>query len=213
MDHTGLGRLEGMIFGARGVGLNDERAAQVAAAMGLHIGGAPGGMNVEEKTASVPAPVYPDPPEGFTNSFDLETLPGPIIVDDEGKVDKAPRFFACASCEDPLLISGAYDSPADRVWALRCGHLVDQKCLDRSSIPTTPEQIRRITNFTAGGLPILGEEVPKKRRKTTKKNSKPSIFLWYCPVETCRREHCSEKKPGEEFWVQTEDAGALAAFM
>lgn len=194
--------------------MNDERAAQVAAAMGLHVRPPGGGTNVEEKTANVPTPIYPDPLPGFTNSFDLESLPGPIVVDDNGDVDKPITFFVCASCEDPLLVSGAYESSADRVWALRCGHLLDQKCLDRSSIPTTPDQVRRIINYTAGGLPILGDEAPKKKRRPSKRhNTKPSVFPWSCPVEGCRREHCSEKRPDQEVWLQTEESGALAAFM
>ncbi|KAH7884771.1 hypothetical protein F5I97DRAFT_1811970 [Phlebopus sp. FC_14] len=101
-------------------------------------------------------PVYthPDKPSpGFTYDFapsPLSSSPPPIIVVDDspgvGKVSSTSSrsgesSLACAHCHDPLVL-GALDIAEGRdqrrLWGLRCGHLVDGKCIDKLMKPSTP---------------------------------------------------------------------------
>ncbi|KIP08020.1 hypothetical protein PHLGIDRAFT_127270 [Phlebiopsis gigantea 11061_1 CR5-6] len=81
------------------------------------------------------------PPPGFTHSFgESETVPGvsgkPVIVLDDdvaSNPSQSSSTLVCARCMDPLVLP-AEDSSADenkqrRVWALRCGHMLDGKCI------------------------------------------------------------------------------------
>lgn len=187
------------------------------AAIGLGVAGPGpgmyGGNEVETRIAKI-RPVKRDNAElGFTATFDLDSIDGPIVLDDEGVVAPRNLYLDCALCHDPLLLSAAYSSPADRVWVLRCGHMVDQKCLEKLSIPMRPEQIKNTINYISP-FP-LDEEPPKKKTRgkkaPTKSVNKPAIHIYSCPVKSCGREHTAVKK--EEGWVQTEDGGAIQSFM
>lgn len=235
----GLGGGFGGLFGRLGRMLpRFHDGEDFAEAMGLRfdVGGAAAGpgpgrnaeQDLETKLSQIQCPKSPEPLKGFEASFDLEASV-PIVIDAED--DSPPRevYFECPMCLDPLRVSSGYRSAQDRVWVLRCGHMIDQKCLHKLATPTTPEQIKNVINWSGdlGYLPILGGDEPpppaKKKRKTTKKSNGPVIHVWKCPVEGCGVLHTSQKKelnPGEEDldgdgarWVQTEDGGAIAAFM
>ncbi|KAG6852130.1 hypothetical protein C0991_002819 [Blastosporella zonata] len=104
---------------------------------------------------------HPGQPEsGFTFSFALPeasapSKPPPVIIDLEAS-DSEDAFVAgsskqpaspttsvktllvCARCLDPLVLGGGLVGDEGRrrkVWALRCGHMIDGKCLDPISAP------------------------------------------------------------------------------
>ena len=91
--------------------------------------------------------------------------------------------------------------------------MVDQKCLEKLSIPLRPEQIKNTINYISP-FP-LDEEPPRKKtrgKKALPKNvNKPAIHIYQCPVKSCGREHTAIRK--EEEWAQTEDGGAIQSFM
>ena len=93
---------------------------------------------------------------GFTNDFASEATPttpqrrkssGPIIIDDDDESASSSKqahwasspdsvkpstVLACARCLDPLVLgTGLVGDEGDRrkIWALRCGHMIDGKCL------------------------------------------------------------------------------------
>ena len=141
--------------------------------------------------SKIPTPTYLPAGKGFTRDFEL-----PIVVD-----VPPDEYLACASCSDPLLLSSAYRTQDDRVWALRCGHMLDEKCLDKLSIPADDE---------AANMPILGVEPPHKKRRSKRKPTKrKDEYEWECPV--CSRKHWSERE-GDETWVQAEHDGALQMY-
>jgi hypothetical protein len=52
-------------------------------------------------------------------------------------------LLVCAKCLDPLILNAALlsdEAPFKRVWALRCGHLIDEKCLNDLGTPPTQEE-------------------------------------------------------------------------
>ena len=52
---------------------------------------------------------------------------------------KLNSLLVCAGCTAPLLLNAAMDSAQAkdrRVWALRCGHLIDEKCLSEIAQPS-----------------------------------------------------------------------------
>jgi hypothetical protein len=180
-------------------------------------GAGPAGSRRDEDVraiiASVPDFDYPDPTKGFTRDFEI-TSTEPISIDENGAVvptsstDKP--YLACANCSERLRLSSAYRSPADRIWALRCGHLIDQRCLDTLFTPTTSAELASV-------LPPMGEllDVPvRKGRKKAKimKKDPQRTFAWRCPVKGCGRMHCSTQAAGQEEWRQKEGEGALQVY-
>ncbi|TEB18907.1 hypothetical protein FA13DRAFT_1744935 [Coprinellus micaceus] len=104
-----------------------------------------------------PSYTHPNPLEpGFTSDFAPEESEGnlappqasksePIVIldDDEEQVAKSEEvkmstLLVCAGCSEPLILnSGLTGSDASnrRIWALRCGHLIDGKCLAKIGQP------------------------------------------------------------------------------
>ncbi|ODN83595.1 hypothetical protein L202_01703 [Cryptococcus amylolentus CBS 6039] len=198
----------------------------IGAGMGLFIG--PGGVgrafggagparaeaDIETILRSVEVPKYPPPTAGFMASFDMEEAQSKqaIEIDDNGVVKKKKRkqpILVCAKCKDPLLISEAYRTPADRVWALRCGHIIDQKCLDEIQAPRSIMEMASVDKH-----PDVLDEQPAKRRKglrKAKEQEKPADeYTWKCPVEGCGKRHMSQDIGGS--WVMVEGEGALQVY-
>ena len=49
-------------------------------------------------------------------------------------------LLVCAKCLDPLILNAGLlseEAPFKRVWALRCGHMIDEKCLNELGTPPT----------------------------------------------------------------------------
>ncbi|EIN03953.1 hypothetical protein PUNSTDRAFT_128523 [Punctularia strigosozonata HHB-11173 SS5] len=95
------------------------------------------------------------PPPGF--SFDFAPLPpdpGPTFIDlvtpvqgSSSKVQEVSNeetLLVCAKCLDPLTVGGDADADGTerarrRIWALRCGHMIDGKCLETLMKPRIPD--------------------------------------------------------------------------
>ncbi len=100
---------------------------------------------------------------GFTHDFapsegEQSSVSGsasPIIVLDEdeagpshagsssGSATAVETTLVCARCLDPLVLAAPHGAPEDerkkcRVWALRCGHMLDGKCIAELYAPPPP---------------------------------------------------------------------------
>lgn len=118
--------------------------------------GAPGGrqpMSIEEAWAGVQLHSNAKPAKNFTFDFErtiepvreyidvdqsdgkivapshLQTKPSVIVQD-----DKQPTLICCG-CSSPLRLSQGQLSTDDRLFALACGHLIDQRCLNELKKP------------------------------------------------------------------------------
>ena len=200
--------------------------------MGSAVGGAGGAGRREDDVvgiiSKVELPEFDVTRDGFTANFGLDEVikpPSPIRLDEEGRIIKTrlqksreKPYLACANCPEPLLISSAYRSQSDRVWSLRCGHMIDQRCLEALSIPMTEDELATVLHHPPGDLPILGEEAVSekrgrsKRAKVVRRTSPPppDEFEWRCPVKGCRKMHCSVLEG--EAWVQKGGEGALQVY-
>ena len=105
---------------------------------------------------------HPHPTEaGYTNDFASESTPttpqrrknsGPIIIDDEDSASssnhahwasspgpvKSSTVLVCARCLDPLVLGtelAGDEGERRKIWALRCGHMIDGKCLMKIGHP------------------------------------------------------------------------------
>ncbi|KIR67945.1 hypothetical protein I314_01437 [Cryptococcus bacillisporus CA1873] len=173
--------------------------------------------DLEEILKNVPVPTYDPPTSGFVRNFDMEMAQPneAIVVDDNGRVVPSkkrrkvqPRLI-CAKCESALLVSESYRSPEDKIYALRCGHLIDQRCLDDLVTPRTPHELASVDRH-----PEMLDEPPTKKRKSSRKPKKmekiPHEYKWTCPVEGCGQKHTSSELGGA--WMNTEGEGAIAVF-
>ncbi|KAF4596737.1 hypothetical protein EYR40_007575 [Pleurotus pulmonarius] len=92
-----------------------------------------------------------------STSFPVTSSENPIIITDEegeagpstsaqsGTQNKQMKsLLVCAVCSNPLLLNshtsskGPVEERKRRIWALRCGHLIDGECLDKISTPGVP---------------------------------------------------------------------------
>jgi len=178
---------------------------------GLHPGA---GQALEDPSViieRIPMPVALDLPEGYTSNFDLNDT----IEIDQPK--HAKRFMACTKCGDPLYINDGQKSQNERVWGLRCGHLIDQKCLLEISAPQVEDDRMNIIRPPPGGLDILGEEGGKvkkgryKRKANKRTTNEPVEYEWKCPVKSCGWGHVSVLKEAE--WKQDEEEGAVQLYV
>jgi hypothetical protein len=135
-----------------------------------------------------------------TRTWDLDEIEAaaPIEVDDFGEIVKSTKkskpFLACANCPEPLRVSAAARDSDDRIWGLKCGHLVDERCLKQLSTPETPEE---------------QEPSPKRRKRGRKQKPAPVEHTWNCP--TCEREHISQLVEGA--WKQKSRLGGTLLFV
>lgn len=148
--------------------------------------------------------------EGFVVNFDptAEKTQDPIELNDEGEViQRNPYILRCAHCPTPLLLSSAYRSPKDTVWALRCGHLLDQACLRKLSEPPGVDAATAIRDAEA----LMAGPGARKRKRIPVR--KPRRHIWHCPVESCGWPHTSVEGPAPAFrWSQDEEKGAVQLY-
>lgn len=164
--------------------------------------------------AQVPTFEYPPAPEGFTSDFEIDST---IEIDQPAS---SKRFLACVYCVEPLLLQSGEKTPGDKNWALRCGHIIHQRCLEKISSPQS-EDDRDNVNRPDGlaGLPVLGGgdigvgkrgRTAKRPRAAKKQPSKPVEYEWTCPVKHCGHPHRTVLKDAE--WKQDEMEGALQMY-
>ncbi|KAJ9091082.1 hypothetical protein QFC19_009256 [Naganishia cerealis] len=88
-----------------------------------------------------------------------------ISVDGNGKVEMS---LVCARCNEQLRVSQGQRSDADRVFALRCGHLIDKRCLDEISQPRPEQEISRDEETKPGFVKMgKGKAVESSQRAGT----------------------------------------------
>jgi hypothetical protein len=204
---------------AAGFGIPPGRPGAVAQLMaGLHAGyGArPPVIDVPATIAAVEPPRYPEALPGFTHNFDLESLQ-PIELNDRGDVVKTKKKpgLVCFICRDRLRLSSNYRTDADRVWTLRCGHMLDQKCLVGLSTPLTQPELDSVIPPLVT-IPLLdAPDTKHKKRKTSVKPKKESIreYTWRCAAKGCGKAHKSVQMPGMEGWSQVAGYGAYQVYM
>ncbi|CAE7196927.1 unnamed protein product, partial [Rhizoctonia solani] len=115
---------------------------------------------------------------------------------------KLASDLVCVGCRRPLRTG------VNRLWALRCGHMIDLQCYGAISRP----QLSSLSLLERLGSP---SGPTPKRRKTTREEGKGKGMMesheWECPVEDCARVHKSERIAGED-WIPAKDAGAIKVF-
>ncbi|TFK33439.1 hypothetical protein BDQ12DRAFT_670246 [Crucibulum laeve] len=113
------------------------------------------------------APPEPGAGGGGTETgrvFPATSKDDPIVIDDDDAPAAAgdsstsaqlTTTLVCARCQDPLVLSGSLnpeDAKARRVWGLRCGHLIDGKCLEDLGEPhPMPEEA---TDMDIDDMPV-----------------------------------------------------------
>lgn len=86
------------------------------------------------------------PPSGFTHDFELSSMTPASVIDIDSPCSSSSSnsrsgetMLTCPRCHDPLML-GATDVAEDRakrrLWGLRCGHLLDGKCVEELMKPT-----------------------------------------------------------------------------
>ncbi|KAH8117782.1 hypothetical protein DFH11DRAFT_1807906, partial [Phellopilus nigrolimitatus] len=91
------------------------------------------------------------PEPGFSNDFAQQD---PIHISDEPgpssfTSNEAGTILVCARCLDPLVMNVVGPEEVvrnSRLWALRCGHMFDGKCIDALMKPPPREQIVKETD-------------------------------------------------------------------
>ncbi len=100
------------------------------------------GPTVEETWANINFTPRKNPIPGYTFDFDKEEIDVIMLDDDDGEklamMDKK-LSLVCCNCMAPLRVSQGQRSEKDRVIALSCGHLIDQRCLDELCKPKEEE--------------------------------------------------------------------------
>jgi len=87
---------------------------------------------------------------GFTHDFSLSPSSSSVTEDDDASLAHCASgsgtrlcevTLVCTACRDPLVV-GASDVGEDRakrkLWGLRCGHLLDGKCIEKLMKPAPP---------------------------------------------------------------------------
>jgi hypothetical protein len=186
----------------------------------LGVGGIAGPAG-QQDAKSILDSVRPETPpaaaDGFARTWDAEDLTKEleekekravvVELDERGRIvpdKRKPRgqvYLACCACPEPLRIDNATRSPDDRVWALRCGHLLDQRCYKEYSQP-------------AEELPVLDGPAPKRRRSaraTRSTRAAKKQHEWTCPVVGCGHEHVSVMV--DDAWTPMEGLGGVQLYV
>jgi len=86
---------------------------------------------------------------GFSHSFEDETTT--VILDNGGTRDEKRNRGICPNCRRNLVINGT-DEDGNRIYGLRCGHMIDARCFQ---LLTRPDN----------GLPIIDKKGKGKARE------------------------------------------------
>ena len=113
-----------------------------------------------------PAYTHPSKPQpGFSNNF---SSPDVIAVDQPGPSSTpaadAGTILVCAKCLDPLVmnVTGPEDEVRkSRLWALRCGHMLDGKCIEQLMKPPLSTNEAVETKAQAGSSSYSAEDKPE----------------------------------------------------
>ncbi|KAF9072574.1 hypothetical protein BDP27DRAFT_1320189 [Rhodocollybia butyracea] len=133
----------------------------------------------------------------------LTSLENPIVLDDDGEIVEEPKpllddsppqmSFVCSNCSDPLVLGeGASASALEmaaagasaelveaerkgrRLWGLRCGHLIDGKCLEALAYP--PGALDAAKKDVKGKGKTRASDTPNDESDTEDDDSSESFF-------------------------------------
>ena len=138
---------------------------------------------------------YPPPP-GFTHDFESPSPTVSVIdVDEEpgsstkasgssspSKNNESLNTLVCARCLDPLVLGGGNMSEDERsrrrLWGLRCGHMLDGKCITELMKPRPAPNSDLIgTEVTVIEPPNSGPQVQSQSSSTQSHDGTQSVVL------------------------------------
>ncbi|KZV72633.1 hypothetical protein PENSPDRAFT_683541 [Peniophora sp. CONT] len=123
-------------------------------------------------------PAIPDP--GFTYDFEqgapdarrVEILDdnGDMEIEELAPTTQTTTLLVCARCNDPLVWNG--EGP-NRLWALRCGHMLDGKCVDALMHKPKPAGLEGLDEETPA--PKVVDRKGKGKAKAPPPESEPGV--------------------------------------
>jgi hypothetical protein len=124
----------------------------------------------------------PDAPSESAPSFPPSSKSAPIVIvdeDDESKPEEETKMsttLVCARCSDPLVLNAGLtgsDASQRRIWALRCGHLLDGKCLSQIGQRAPPVD-RKGKGKAKEEVPYGEDPSSRNRKESTTDTGEPS---------------------------------------
>lgn len=87
---------------------------------------------------SINNPIVLDDDDDNNGNESSTAIAGPSSSSSSSDTGQVTATLVCANCSDLLLINAALlsDENDRRVWGLRCGHIIDEKCLNRLGQPS-----------------------------------------------------------------------------
>lgn len=162
---------------------------------------APPVQDIQTILAKVTPEKVPRARSGFTRTWDSDAMVEEeekqrgIVLDETGDVVKQQikPYLSCSACPEPLRLGSAARDDNDRIFALRCGHLLDGKCM--AALAAGPSE----------------DAAPPPKKRKTRSGNKNREHVFRCPVKGCEREHVSVLVNDE--WGQKEGLGAVQVYV
>lgn len=100
---------------------------------------------------SINNPIVLDDDDDDNSNESSTAIAGPSSSPSTSDTGQVTATLVCANCSDVLLINAALlpDENDRRVWGLRCGHIIDEKCLNRLGQP--PQVVNDPPDLTGRG--------------------------------------------------------------
>lgn len=130
-----------------------------------------------------------------------------VEIESDNEDDKpAKRLIVCAGCSEQLVGESGQRDEGDRVFALRCGHIVDGRCMHKLSEDPSVVATIPFVEMEAPKLPAASNAKRQPRRKAARGRGRKAapppppvdevLILaereWRCPVKSCERTHVSQ---------------------
>lgn len=116
---------------------------------------------------------------------------------DAGSEDNRP-IFVCTGCNSPLMMDL---EKADKIWALRCGHMICGGCLERIGQPPppppTPQTVMDLENGT--GFTAKQKGKGKARQISSERDHSPVAGTSKASVSTSRYASLRSRKAGAAY--------------
>ncbi|KAG8701837.1 hypothetical protein FRC08_003876 [Ceratobasidium sp. 394] len=162
------------------------------------------------------------------DEMDTDKSSEPRVTSTAVEPEKVQTVLVCASCRRPLRMGG------DRLWALRCGHMIDSRCYrklaEREIVPedvpmleaepsveetTTRKRKRRATGGRGGKTKGKGKAGASAAAPAPPVPHVAETIEWTCPVPKCGRAHWSERvvTGATSVWQPMKETGAVAVFV
>ena len=78
----------------------------------------------------------PPPANAGSSSEDIIIVEdSPVASTSSASSDEATSLIVCAQCLDPLTLNNGTEDAQSRLWGLRCGHIIDGKCMQKLMQP------------------------------------------------------------------------------